>query len=169
MQPPLSTKPGESNIIAFNNITRGSYSTGGLLIAANSVNEDTDILLIAAPDIGRVARAVAEGTSTTSSSSTGTTSRPFSEIASTITLEGRTWGIVEVGEEGNGMLNELATQVTQRRREWVVLTNMGASVLVRQRPVDTLLGVLQGGMGEIGVFFESCVPRFFTARMLELR
>ncbi|GAA5859313.1 hypothetical protein JCM1840_004558 [Sporobolomyces johnsonii] len=46
--------------------------------------------------------------------------------------------------------------------QWVVLTNMGANVVSRQRPVDTLLDVLKsasaagnGGQGEIGVFFES--------------
>ena len=57
-------------------------------------------------------------------------------------------------------LNELATQPTQARREWVVLTNMGANVVSRQRPIDTLLDVLEAagmsgnGHGEIGVFFE---------------
>lgn len=66
---------------------------------------------------------------------------------------------------GSTALNELATQATQPRRRWVVLTNMGANVVVRQRPVDTLREVLEGinasgtgAQGEVGVFFESYVP-----------
>ena len=124
-----------------------------------------DVLLVAAPDIGRVARAVAEGSSTQN----GNSSRPFSEVASTITIEGRTWGLAEITRpspisgdvSGVVGLNELATQANSSRREWVVLTNMGANVIVRQRPVDTLLGVLEGtalggggGNSEVGIFFE---------------
>ena len=130
-----------------------------------------DVLLVAAPDIGRVARAVAEGSSTQN----GNSSRPFSEVASTITIEGRTWGLAEITRpspisgdvSGVVGLNELATQANSSRREWVVLTNMGANVIVRQRPVDTLLGVLEGtalggggGNSEVGIFFERSVILF---------
>lgn len=96
--------------------------------------------------------------------------RPYySEVAGTIELSGRTWAMAEMtapssagGGGAAGLLNELATQVNQPRREWVVLTNMGANVVVRQRPVDTLRDVLEvvggggnaGAGGEIGVFFE---------------
>lgn len=141
------------------------------MIAANSINDDIDVLLVAAPDIGRVARTVAEGATGNQTNNGGLPLRSFSEVAGTITIEGRTWGIVEItptileGAEvkGGTALNELATQATQPRREWVVLTNMGANVLVRQRPVDTLIGVLEGtsmnsagAQSEIGIFFERC-------------
>lgn len=151
--------------IAFSNITNAIYSAGGLLVAANNVSDELDVMLVTAPDIGRVARAVAEGAA---SSNGGNVSRPFSEVAATINIEGRTWGMSEITRSSAGLagmvgLNELATQVILPRREWVVLTNMGANVIVRQRPLDTLLGVLEGGSlggggnGEVGIFFERYV------------
>ena len=162
----VAPQAAPANAIAFNSIANVIYSSGGLLIAANNVSDEMDVLLVAAPDIGRVARAVAEGSSTQN----GNASRPFSEVASTITIEGRTWGLAEItrqspmSAEGVVGLNELATQANSARREWVVLTNMGANVIVRQRPVDTLLGVLEGtalggggGNSEVGIFFERSV------------
>lgn len=147
------------------------------MIAANTINDDIDVLFVAAPDIGKVARLVAEGVTGGPASNGSTQPRPLSEIASTITIEGRTWGMTEITAKplitaagfSGGLLNELATQVTMPRREWVVLTNMGANVIVRQRPVDTLLGVLEatsasgsGAQGEVGIFFESLVQHSFS-------
>lgn len=130
---------------------------------------------------------VAEGSTTSSIAVNGglggTQSRVFCELAGTIEVAGRTWdmaeitrqevGLTPVGAGGTG-LNELATQTTLARREWVVLTNMGAHVIARQRPVDTLLEVLEaasingnGANGEVGVFFERfvlslCSVNFFS-------
>lgn len=102
----------------------------------------------------------------------------FSEIAGTIEIGGQTWDMAEITPAsvvrvgGKTALNELATQATQPRREWVVLTDSGASVIVRQRPVDTLVEVLEaaslgstGAHGEMGIFFNTwvCVPRRFVA------
>jgi nuclear pore complex protein Nup155 len=63
---------------------------------------------------------------------------------------------------GRTSLNELATQGTSPRREWVVLTDSGANVVVRQRPVDTLVDILEasalgsnGAQGEVGIFFNT--------------
>ncbi|GAA6061215.1 hypothetical protein JCM10212_001536 [Sporobolomyces blumeae] len=160
-----SQQQSSSNQIPFNSIIQAKYSSGGLLLAANNLTPDLDVLLVAAPDVAASARSIAEGGSA-SSTSQGT--RPFTEVASTIEIPGRTWDMAEitakpiVGAVGGTELNELATQPTQPRREWVVLTNMGANVVSRQRPIDTLLDVLEstsltgnGGHGEIGVFFES--------------
>ncbi|KAM0752957.1 nucleoporin-domain-containing protein [Meredithblackwellia eburnea MCA 4105] len=156
-----------SNTIAFNSVIQAKFASGGLLLAANNLTTDIDVLLLAAPDVATGARVVAEGVP--QSAVTGA-SRPFSEVAGTIEIPGRTWDMAEITVKGPApapgggtALNELATQVTQSRREWVVLTNMGANVVSRQRPVDTLLEVLQaaglngtgGGHGEVSVFFES--------------
>ncbi|BGP18726.1 hypothetical protein JCM10213_009205 [Rhodosporidiobolus nylandii] len=154
------------NAIPFNSIIQAKHSTGGLLLAANNLTPDLDLLLVTAPDVAASARSVAEAQSGVVSSAQQ--SRPFTEVAGTIEIPGRTWDMAEitprpsVAASGGTALNELATQPTQGRREWVVLTNMGANVVSRQRPVDTLLEVLEnagmtgnGGNGEIGVFFES--------------
>jgi nuclear pore complex protein Nup155 len=154
---------------AFNSIIQARYSSGGLFLASNNLADDLDVLLLAAPDVASAARAIAEGSS--NASTVGSTTRPYAEVAGTIDISGRTWAMAEitpislVQAVGGTALNELATQATQPRRRWVVLTNMGANVVVRQRPVDTLREVLEGinasgngAHGEVGVFFESYVP-----------
>ena len=165
-QPAPVPAPPAQPTIAFNAVIQAKYSSGGLLIAANNLNQDVDVLFVASPDVAATARASAEAVAGTNAS--GAATRPFSEVAGTIEVAGRTWDIVEITPKalsspaGATALNELATQATQPRREWVVLTNMGANVVSRQRPLDTLLDVLQsagmngsGGHGEVGVFFES--------------
>ncbi|GAA5897035.1 uncharacterized protein JCM6883_006558 [Sporobolomyces salmoneus] len=152
------------NQIPFNSIIQAKYSSGGLLLAANNLTPDLDVLLVAAPDVSSSIRSIADSSNSSSSQSPN---RPFTEVASTIEVPGRTWDMAEITSQplisttGGTSLNELATQGTQKRREWVILTNMGANVVSRQRPIDTLLDVLEAmgmngnGHGEIGVFFES--------------
>lgn len=159
---------GGANSIPFNAISQAKYASGGLLIAANNLTQDLDVLLVTAPDVSSQSLSSAATATGTVSQQT----RPFSEVAGTIEISGRTWDVAEITPRaivtpgGGTALNELATQPTQARREWVILTNMGASVISRQRPVDTLVDVLEvmgmngnsGGHGEIGVFFERCAP-----------
>ncbi|GJN92310.1 hypothetical protein Rhopal_005340-T1 [Rhodotorula paludigena] len=159
----------QGNQIPFNAVLQAKHASGGLFLAANNLTADLDVLLVTAPDVAASSlssAAAATGAVSVSAQQT----RPFTELASTIEVPGRTWDMAEitalpaaiVPAAGGTALNELATQGTQPRREWVVLTNMGANVVSRQRPVDTLLDVLEGaslagngGQGEIGVFFES--------------
>lgn len=165
VQPQQQQQQQQSNAnqIPFNSIIQAKYSLGGLLLAANNLTPDLDVLLVAAPDVSSSIRSIAEGGA---SAGTSQGTRPFAEVASTIEIPGRTWDMAEITAQpvvsavGGTALNELATQPTQARREWVVLTNMGANVVSRQRPIDTLLDVLEAagmsgnGHGEIGVFFE---------------
>ncbi|KAK4336201.1 Nucleoporin NUP157 [Rhodotorula toruloides] len=153
------------NSIPFNSIIQAKYASGGLFLAANNLTPDLDVLLVTAPDVSSQSLSSAATATGTVSQQT----RPFTEVAGTIEIPGRTWDMAEItrvsssSATGATALNELATQPTQARREWVVLTNMGANVVSRQRPVDTLVDVLEGmgmngnaaGQGEIGVFFES--------------
>lgn len=137
-------------------------------------------MLLSAPDVAFSARGNAEGstnantnavaTFNNSSNSSTLNSKRFFEVASTVEIQGRTWDMAEItrgksarATSGTG-LNELATQGNTPRREWCVLTNMGANVIARQRPVDTLLEVLEvagmngsGANGDVGVFFERYV------------
>lgn len=169
----LPHESSAANQIPFNSISQARYSAGGLLVAANNLTPDLDVLLVAAPDVSLSIRSIAEGSTTAAAAAGGggggggPGTRPFTEVASTIEVPGRTWDMCEITARplvspGAGTaLNELATQPTQARREWVILTNMGANVVSRQRPIDTLLDVLESatlsgnGHGEVGVFFES--------------
>ncbi|GAA6057256.1 hypothetical protein JCM3770_003825 [Rhodotorula araucariae] len=146
--------------IPFNAVMHAQHAPGGLFLAANNLTQDLDVVLVCAPD---VAASSAVASSSAAVVPAGQTQqRAFTELAGTVEVPGRTWDLAEVTARRPALLNELATQATHPRREWVVLTNMGASVVARQRPVDTLLEVLEGvslggngAQGEIGVFFES--------------
>lgn len=178
-QPNPAPASNTATIIAFNSVIQAQYSSGGLFLASNNVNSDLDVMLLSAPDVAFSARGNAEGSSNTNTSSVATfnngsnsstlNSKRFFEVASTVEIQGRTWDMAEItrgstrATSGTG-LNELATQGNMPRREWCVLTNMGANVIARQRPVDTLLEVLEvagmngsGATGDVGVFFERYV------------
>lgn len=163
---------GQGQQIPFNAVMHAQHTAGGLFLAANNLTPDLDVLLVCAPDLAASHPASSSSSSAVistgqggPSSSSSSSHRPYTELAGTVEIPGRTWDLAEVTPRPRAaLLNELATQPTHPRREWVVLTNMGASVVARQRPVDTLLDVLEGvsmsgggGHGEIGVFFERCV------------
>ena len=109
---------------------------GGFFLAASPVNEDDDMLLLHAPDIGRLAQAAIQGTRSS-----------FIEYACRLRVEGRAWAVAESNASSAPGLttqrNELASQASTRvQREWLFLTNMGMHIIVRQRPIDTLYALL---------------------------
>lgn len=159
-------QPQQNGEFAFKAVFQGRYSTGGLFLAANNRTEDIGVLFLAAPD--NTASVQQSNSSAVGQGSAQPTAR-FSEIAATIEIGGQTWDMAEItpsapgsAVSGKTSLNELATQGTSPRREWVVLTDSGANVVVRQRPVDTLVEVLEasalgnnGSHAEVGIFFNT--------------
>ncbi|KAM0790881.1 hypothetical protein ACM66B_004721 [Microbotryomycetes sp. NB124-2] len=149
----------QSSEYAFKAVAQSVFAPQGLFLAANNRSEDVGALFMASPDNAAAGQQQQNGASS---------SVRFSEIASTIEIGGQTWAVAEITPgsvvrvDGKMALNELATQVSQPRREWVVLTDSGANVLVRQRPVDTLVEVLEaaslgsnGAHGDMGIFFNT--------------
>ena len=154
--PPQSPNPTNNNIT----ITCLPNAGGSVFLAANTISDDADILYLFASDIGRLAIAANNGNRLS-----------LTEIAGQIPLEGRTWAIVEsrstsipaVGQQFSG--NELKAQIGTSssggaRREWLFLTNMGMHIIQRQRPVDTLLSLLDaagsgGKDAELAAFTEA--------------
>lgn len=144
------SQPANNNI----SISHIPVTGGGFFLCANTVNDDTDVLLLFAPDIGRLYQA-----------SISSSRLSLVENAGSIQIEGRTWAIAESPSSGppNQIFpgNELkAQQTTPGRREWLFLTNMGLHVVTRQRPVDTLVQLLDTAPGggkdvEIGAFAEA--------------
>lgn len=79
----------------------------------------------------------------------------MSEIASPISIEGHAWAITRSrsGPDVESTIMELAGA----QHEWLVLSNMGITVLASQRPVDTLAGLLDSMPGrdhDLAVFWE---------------
>ena len=159
---PASSQPQQQQTIPFNNVAFAVFSSGGLFVASNPLPDlDAEALLVASPDIAASARSIAENQANVQQ-------RAFTEIAGTLEVPSETCAIAEVSRpstvSGPTGLNELATQITQARREWVILTKTSANVIVRQRPIDTLKDIIEGlalnasssgAHGDIGVFFES--------------
>ena len=135
-------------------------SGGGFFLAANTVTDDTDVLLLFSPDIGRIATASLTGGRTA-----------LVEVAGQIPIEGRTWAVAETstspgfaptGQQypANELKAELASVGRRGKREFLFLTNMGMHVVSRQRPVDTLLQLLDTAPGsgrdaELAAFAET--------------
>ncbi|KAK4050871.1 hypothetical protein OIV83_003293 [Microbotryomycetes sp. JL201] len=172
-QPNSHSQPSQqqqSSEFAFKAVAQAVFGQQGLFLAANNKSEDVGALFMASPDNAAAGQQQSNG----NSSSVG---QRLSEIASTIEIGGQTWAIAEITPssivrvDGKMALNELATQVSQPRREWVVLTDSGANVLVRQRPVDTLVDVLEGASlgssgahGDMGIFFNTYVTLLLFQR-----
>lgn len=158
-------QPNGGGEFAFKAVFQARYSTGGLLLAANNRTEEIGVLFLAAPDN----TASAQQSNGASGAGASQPAQRFSEIVATIEIGGQTWDMAEITPSAPGAavagrtsLNELATQGTSPRREWIVLTDSGANIIVRQRPVDTLVDVLEasalgssGAQGEIGIFFNT--------------
>jgi nuclear pore complex protein Nup155 len=126
-------------------IVTGVHAAGGFFLAANAAPSE---LFVAAPDIGRLVQGVLNNQRPT-----------LAETSSRIAIEGRTRAVVEHGPGRRHKLgiNELATQTTEPRREFLVLTEMGMNFVVRNRPVDTLITLFESGGSrdqEIRAFFE---------------
>lgn len=165
-QPPSTggyPQPGSSTTaaaaqVAFSDVHSSCYSSpGGFFLAAsaNPAQSDDEVILTSAPDIGRAALSVAMNQQPT-----------ITEVASTLNLDGSVAEIAEIRVSGSTIAatgTELATQLGAPPRQWVVVTNVGVHVLVRQRPIDVLAGLLENVAGrehELAQFWDKCVVPF---------
>lgn len=144
--------PGSTNNISIASVPS---SGGGFFLSANTVSDDTDILLLFANDIGRLASSTISGSRLS-----------LVEMAGSIPIEGRTWAIAENPKSsssypGNELKYELlSTSIQGGKREFLFLTNMGLHVVARQRPVDSLVALLDTAPGagrdaELAAFAEA--------------
>ncbi|PLW37309.1 hypothetical protein PCANC_15434 [Puccinia coronata f. sp. avenae] len=140
-------------------------SPGGFWVSSHSVDSEHNILLAVAPDVAHLLQA----SSSSSSASTGIqTSHPslslqqqsfqpsISEIACPIKIEGHAWAITHTTQESE-LDNYHPIQLVGPQQEWLVLSNMGITVLSSQRPVDTLAELLNNMPGkeqELSLFWD---------------
>jgi nuclear pore complex protein Nup155 len=140
-----------------NNISIASIPSngGGFFLSANTVSDDSDVLLVYANDIGRLANSIASGSRLS-----------LVEVAGNIPIEGRTWAIAEVTKSSalypaNELKYEMAsTSIQGGKRDFLFLTNMGMHIVSRQRPVDCLMVLLDTAPGagrdaELAAFAEA--------------
>ncbi|KAI0313508.1 nucleoporin [Amylostereum chailletii] len=129
----------------------------GLTIAAQPGDtEGTDFILCMSPDLTRIGTfaqlphqtQVAYGTS-----STGPQRPPLTERAAILTIPGRTWGMAPVPRSSSAPLagpapapiatHELAYQFLEPPRQFMILTNVGLTILAKRRAMDWLKDVIE--------------------------
>ncbi|KAI8458959.1 Non-repetitive/WGA-negative nucleoporin C-terminal-domain-containing protein [Phakopsora pachyrhizi] len=135
-------------------------SPGGFWIAAHSVDPEHNVIVAAAPDVAQHLRAASLNvkTSTTPFSSQQQQQTPqvaILEVACPIPIEGHAWAITKV-VSGNEH-ESTNTQLIGSQQEWLVLSNMGITILSSLRPVDTLAALLDSMPGrerDLAMFWE---------------
>jgi nuclear pore complex protein Nup155 len=110
------------------NIHTAMYSKG-LLLAANAVSEDVDVIQGASSDFHSPDRPPRLG---------------LVEVTGSAWIDAKTWSIAPIPPTVPDFSNsELANQCLRPQRSFLVLTNIGISVLNIQRPVEILATLLQ--------------------------
>ncbi|KAI8929792.1 Non-repetitive/WGA-negative nucleoporin C-terminal-domain-containing protein [Entophlyctis helioformis] len=131
-----------------------AFYANGLTIAAQAFTDEVDRIIGATLNVGLISKQ--------------TTSMHFSEISSSVDIDGKTWAIAEAPTKfanaaakrlagASGLLNELATQFEYPARKFFLLTNTGLSTITKLRPVDLLIQVIaqsrSDGLRAIDDFF----------------
>lgn len=158
---PHSSDADMAHIPSPLNLTYTHYtSPGGFFVAAHGVDSERNIILTTATDVGQHVYATSVSGAVTTGLQSTTQPQPhpqpsMSEIASPISIEGHAWAITRSrsGPDVESTIMELAGA----QHEWLVLSNMGITVLASQRPVDTLAGLLDSMPGrdhDLAVFWE---------------
>ena len=141
-----------------------SAHAAGLTIAAHPGDTDgTDFLLCMSPDLTRIGT-LGQTTPQTSQStvspfgaSAGTQRLPLTERAALLAIPGRTWGMAALPRPKNAITpttpdantpmpvvtNELAYQILEPPRQFLILTNVGITVLAKRRAIDWLRDAIE--------------------------
>ncbi|KAH9446801.1 hypothetical protein Pst134EA_030705 [Puccinia striiformis f. sp. tritici] len=155
-------------------------SPGGFWVSSHSVDSEHNVLLAVAPDVAHLLQASSSSSTTTTAAGVGATSTTgmqtshpslmaqqqpqqqqtfqpsISEIACPIKIEGHAWAITHTTQESE-LDNYHPIQLVGPQQEWLVLSNMGITVLSSQRPVDTLAELLNNMPGkeqELSLFWD---------------
>lgn len=158
--PPNGTQQ-QSPPFIVKNLTTASYVDGLMVAAQPSDVDGKDFILAISPDltrIGSLGQAQAPNTSQAPSYyATGSAPRPpLTEQATLLYVEGTIWAIAPAVRPTISQLsstpaaspepfltNELATQFSQPHREFIIVTNVGISHLVKRRALDYLRDALE--------------------------
>lgn len=140
-----------------------SCYTAGLTIAAQPGDVDgTDYLLCMAPDLTRIGsldqvnlpqQPPPQQPYFNNYGGPGASGTPLAEYATLLAIPGRTWAMAPVphtpsastsaGIQKPAVTNELASQFGEGPRQFMILTNVGVTFLVKRRALDYLKAVLE--------------------------
>ncbi|KJA29400.1 hypothetical protein HYPSUDRAFT_32851 [Hypholoma sublateritium FD-334 SS-4] len=149
-----------------------SCYANGLIIAAQAGDTDgTDYILCLAPDLTRIGNLgqlnlperpqqphfdMITGQYTNTASS----NRPLTEYATLLSIPGRTWAMEAInkttavtppGTAAPSDINELASQFDEYPNQFMLLTNVGLTFLIKRRAIEYLKAVLEELQSEANV------------------
>jgi nuclear pore complex protein Nup155 len=141
-----------------------SAHAAGLTIAAHPGDTDgTDFILCMSPDLTRIGALgqtppqTSQPTGPPFGAGVGSQRPPLTERAALLAIPGRTWGMAALPRPKNSITltspdpntpmpvvtNELAYQFLEQPREFLILTNVGITVLAKRRALDWLRDAIE--------------------------
>ncbi|KAI0274723.1 nucleoporin [Gloeopeniophorella convolvens] len=157
-QPPQTPRP-----YVISGLENSVYAAGLTIAAQPGDTEGTDFLLCMSPDLTRIG-ALGQTPSqplqppaTSFGAGAGPQRPPLTERAALLAIPGRTWGMAALtrpksiialaGAESNTPMpvvtNELAYQFLEPVRQFLILTNVGITILAKRRALDWLRDVIE--------------------------
>lgn len=142
-------------------LTDSAYSDGITIIAQKGDVEGTDFILCLSPDLSRIGALglnlpqpvrPAPYTSAYTINPINANHPPLTEYATVLTIPGRTWAAAAIlkpssitpsGMPSPKSINELAYQFGESPNQFVLLTNVGLTFLVKRRTLDYLKAALE--------------------------
>jgi len=155
--------PPTSRPFVLSELENSAY-TGGLTIAAHPGDTDgTDFLLCMSPDLTRIGALgqtplqTSQPTAPPFGAVAGSQRPPLTERAALLSIPGRTWGMAALPRPRNAIsltspdpnapipvvTNELAYQFLEPPRQFLILTNVGITVLAKRRALDWLRDAIE--------------------------
>ncbi|KAJ3721481.1 nucleoporin [Lentinula raphanica] len=170
-------QPRQSRPYIVSTIDNSCY-VDGLTVSAQTGDVDAvDYLLCLSPDLTRIGsldqlnlpQPPPQPTYSIYGGQNVSSRTPLTEYATLLSIPGRTWAMAPVPQRsvaadlaGVSVLNELATQVSEPPRQFMILTNVGVTFLVKRRALDYLKAVIEelqseGNVQPIIEFRDRCV------------
>ncbi|KAH0838249.1 nucleoporin [Lanmaoa asiatica] len=166
----LAPPPPPSRPFIVSGLENSCYQHGLTISAQPGDTDGTDFLLCTSPDLTRIGtlgqvststqQYVATPQPTTYAASSYTTSGnqrpPLTEHATLLAIPGRTWAMASVPRSSfppstapsPAIVNELALQFSEPPRQFMILTNVGLTFLVKRRALDYLRAVIEEAQSE---------------------
>ncbi|KAL0578729.1 hypothetical protein V5O48_003285 [Marasmius crinis-equi] len=155
--------PPQARPYVVSEVDCSSYLEGLTIAAQHGDGDTSDFLLCISPDLTRIGSLdqlnltqtqPAQPSYTNYGTQTGTGRPQLTEYATLLSIPGRTWAIAAVPhvrpparqppDFPNPLVtNELATQFVESAQQFMILTNVGLTFLVKRRAVDYLRAVIE--------------------------
>ena len=165
----VAPPPSPSRPFIVSGLENSCYQDGLTISAQPGDTDGTDFLLCMSPDLTRIGTIGQVSTSTQpyvatsqptaytpSYAPSGSQRPPLTEYATLLAIPGRTWAMASVlrpslppsTAPSPAVTNELALQFSEPPRQFMILTNVGLTFLVKRRALDYLRAVIEEAQSE---------------------